>query len=97
MMLDMVKVQPKTAEKLRQIVADHPDLCPAYLADCGTGYRVIHLKGFSGLPAYYAQFEGAVIEWLPGAQELECNAAFFRTAEDFGHVFANIDILAHRV
>lgn len=95
--MDMVNVRPKTAAKLREIAANNLDVCPAYVADCGTGYRIIHLRGIAGLPAYYQQFEGAVIEWLPGAEEEDATAVFLRTEEEFGALFANIDIIATKV
>ena len=96
--MNMVQAKPTTTERLRRIAAEFPDLCPGYIANDGVCYRVLHLKGFSGLPNYHSQYEGAVIEWLPGHDEdAECNASLYKTEEDFGAVFANIDIQAIKV
>jgi len=95
--MTQVHAKPQTTKKLREIASEFPDLCPGYVAYDGTCYRVVHLKGFSGLPAYLSQYEGGVIEWLPGQGEEEGNASLFKTQEDFGAAFANIDILARKV
>lgn len=96
--MEQVRAKPTTTERLRQIAANHPDLCPGYVAPDGVCYRVVHLKGFSGLPQYLAQYEGAVIEWLPGHDgDEDCNSSLYRDEESFGQVFANIDILATKV
>jgi hypothetical protein len=93
----MVQAQPKTAESIRRLIAANREDCPGYVDDCGSSYRVIHFHGIDDLPPYFKRYAGAVVEWLPGAEEEEIDATFYTTEEEFGAAFANIDILAHKV
>ena len=96
--MEQVQARPQTVERLRRIAAEFPDLCPGYIAEDGMRYRVIHLKGFSGLGSYLSQYEGAVLEWLPGHNgDADCNASCYKTMDDFGAVFSNLDLTSYRV
>jgi len=87
--------RPDYEDKVLGLMIKHDT--PGFLERDGTAYRVIHFNGEIPVPKYLKQFVGAIAEWGPGSGDKPTALFMYRSEEEFGIHFANIDIVADQV